>query len=200
MSSRAALRGTVTAVIVTLAAFASPACAPRQVCQCAVYVGGTTPASAEEQQQRGESVDKCLREHGGGTIHGCPMPPSMAPTPALAPAPPSCPLQLPLSTSPCPIGVGRCVYAQSQCVCVDECLGGAKIAEDHISPPARWQCSPRPSIVREDCCSGEPPATGSPCTAAKTCSYGLAETGLCWGFTLACANQKWTRIPQAPPP
>jgi len=48
-----------------------------QVCECAVYVGGTTPANEGEQHQRGQAVSDCLAKHGGGTIHGCPMPASM---------------------------------------------------------------------------------------------------------------------------
>jgi hypothetical protein len=50
------------------------------VCECAVYVGGTTPRDEEEQHQRGKAVSDCLAKHGGGTITGCPMPPSMPQT------------------------------------------------------------------------------------------------------------------------
>jgi hypothetical protein len=48
-----------------------------QVCECAVYVGGTTPASEGEQHRRGQAVSDCLAKHGGGTIQGCPMPASL---------------------------------------------------------------------------------------------------------------------------
>jgi hypothetical protein len=48
-----------------------------QVCECAVLVGGTTPANEVEQRRRGQDVSDCLARHGGGTIQGCPMPPSM---------------------------------------------------------------------------------------------------------------------------
>jgi len=51
----------------------------RQVCECAVHVGGTTPASGAESEARGDAVAACLERHGGGTISGCPMPPSMPP-------------------------------------------------------------------------------------------------------------------------
>ena len=48
-----------------------------QVCECAVLVGGTTPANEEEQHARSQDVHDCLARHGGGTIQGCPMPASM---------------------------------------------------------------------------------------------------------------------------
>jgi hypothetical protein len=60
-----------------LLAFAA-GCA-HQVCECAVYVGGTTPANEDEQAARGKAVSDCLAKHGGGTIQGCPMPASMPP-------------------------------------------------------------------------------------------------------------------------
>jgi len=202
---------------------AGVACAARQVCECAAYVGGTTPATAEEQNARSDGVAQCLKSHGGGTIHGCPMPASMPPMRASMPSPQAthdgevesadsgksgavgpapaltCPLQTPSSATLCP-GIERCVYAQTQCVCIDECHGGAVIAKEHIPPPARWQCSPRPPARRDDGCPGEPPANGSSCGGTMQCSYGLAETGRCWGFTLACVNQAWTPIHQEPPP
>jgi len=63
------------------------ACGARQVCECASYVGGTTPATAEEQNARSDGVAQCLKSHGGGTIHGCPMPASMPPMRERMPSP-----------------------------------------------------------------------------------------------------------------
>jgi hypothetical protein len=68
---------------------ASSACT-RQVCECAVHVGGTTPANEDEQRARHNAVRDCLEKHGGGTITGCPMPPSLPPMPQpVAPTPAS---------------------------------------------------------------------------------------------------------------
>jgi hypothetical protein len=66
------------AALVTAALLATAGCA-RQVCACAVYVGGTTPANDAEQASRRDAVSQCLARHGGGTIRGCPMPAGMAP-------------------------------------------------------------------------------------------------------------------------
>jgi hypothetical protein len=52
------------------------ACATKQVCECAVYVGGMPPANDEEQAARSRAVRECLDQHGGGTIGGCPLPAS----------------------------------------------------------------------------------------------------------------------------
>src|SRR5438128_396846 len=66
-------------------------CGPKQVCECAALAGGTTPANAADEDRRSSEVDRCLKEHGGGTTHGCPQPAGMAPmrepSPAPAPAP-----------------------------------------------------------------------------------------------------------------
>jgi hypothetical protein len=48
----------------------------KQVCECAVYGGGTTPETAEEEARRSDAVTRCLERHGGGTVRGCPMPAS----------------------------------------------------------------------------------------------------------------------------
>jgi hypothetical protein len=66
-------------------------CAARRVCECAVYIGGTPPATEDEERTRGRALDRCLAEHGGGTIQGCPMPagmPTMPPEKPLASAAP----------------------------------------------------------------------------------------------------------------
>jgi hypothetical protein len=47
-----------------------------------VYVGGMPPVTEDEERARGRALDRCLAEHGGGTVAGCPMPASMPPMPA----------------------------------------------------------------------------------------------------------------------
>jgi hypothetical protein len=66
-------------LLVSLALAALAAGCAHQVCECAVYVGGTTPANEADQHERGKAVSDCLAKHGGGTITGCPMPAGMAP-------------------------------------------------------------------------------------------------------------------------
>jgi hypothetical protein len=81
------VRVTIRALVVFLgvgSAFIA-GCGGKQVCECAVHVGGTTPATDGESRARGSAVERCLEAHGGGTINGCPMPPSAAPDPAPAP-------------------------------------------------------------------------------------------------------------------
>jgi len=63
--------------LILLCLLAGLGCAPKKVCECAVYVGGTTPATEEEERARSRQVHECLEKHGGGTINGCPMPPSV---------------------------------------------------------------------------------------------------------------------------
>jgi hypothetical protein len=75
------MRAALVPLALGLLASLASACATRQVCECAVYVGGTTPANDAEQAARGDAVADCLARHGGGTIHGCPMPASMPPPP-----------------------------------------------------------------------------------------------------------------------
>jgi hypothetical protein len=76
------VRGWVRAfAAVALASFASSACGPKQVCECAVLAGGTAPASEEEAAHRSSEVDRCLARHGGGTTTGCPQPAGMPPMP-----------------------------------------------------------------------------------------------------------------------
>jgi hypothetical protein len=206
-----------------LACIAASACGPKQVCECAALAGGMPPVSENEAAYRSSEVERCLARHGGGTTTGCPQPAGMplAPPPrpsatysspassgatsndyAGDPTPPrrpSCPDAPPASQAPCARAVERCVYPDTQCVCVDVCRGGAAVDPHFVPPPPRWQCSPRPPATRPDGCPGEPPRVGTPCSSAKTCSYGLAETGVCWGSTFACGGT-WTQIVQAPPP
>jgi hypothetical protein len=73
------MRTALAPLALGLLASLATGCATRQVCECAVYVGGTTPVNDAEQSARGDAVAECLRRHGGGTIHGCPMPAGMPP-------------------------------------------------------------------------------------------------------------------------
>jgi hypothetical protein len=74
-----AMRALPIPFALALLATLATGCATRQVCECAVYVGGTTPMNDAEQSARGDAVSDCLKRHGGGTITGCPMPAGMPP-------------------------------------------------------------------------------------------------------------------------
>ncbi len=52
-------------------------CAKRQTCEC-LSGGGLPPSTPEEQRARSERTYECLNRTGG-TISGCPQPPSSPP-------------------------------------------------------------------------------------------------------------------------
>lgn len=119
-----------------------------------------------------------------------------------ASAPPlvtGCPQQPPTSGACMPAGL--CSYAQTICRCMYPCRGGARVQPSNgPGPQPTWTCGPKPPAVRADGCPGMPPTPGAACATTLRCSYGRAESGACWGFTVACDQHSWIAVPIPPPP
>ncbi len=64
-------------LLVIASSFAVGCGGQKQICECASAGGGVTPATAEEEDRRGDAVQECLEAHGGGTVVGCTAPPTV---------------------------------------------------------------------------------------------------------------------------